>query len=116
MAIKIVRFKDGLDVISECTEISKDVLVLENPMMFEIRGVNLQLQHWLPIAVMKQDYVEVNLDNVLCTMNPNDDFEEYYLNTLMKLQEDMKKEREVLLTDEILSAFEEKGYNKSLIH
>lgn len=116
MAAKIVRFNDGLDVICIYTTVSKNVSVLENPMVFQIRGVNLQLQPWLPVAVIQHDFVEVSNDSVLCTMDPTEDFEEYYKNTVLKLQEEMKKEREVLLTDEVLTAFEEKAFNKSLLH
>jgi hypothetical protein len=49
-------------------------------------------------------------------MDPTEDFEEYYKSTVLKLQEEMKKEREVLLTEEVLTAFEEKAFNKSLMH
>jgi hypothetical protein len=50
-------------------------------------------------------------------MDPTEDFEEYYLNASTKLNESTKKEREVVLTDEVLSAFEEKESRKnSLIH
>jgi len=50
-------------------------------------------------------------------MDPTEDFEEYYLNTVIKLTEADKKEKEVALTDEVLSAFEEKESRKNfLIH
>jgi hypothetical protein len=117
MAIKIVRFKDGLDVICNCESISDDIVEIIDPMLFEIRGVNLMLQVWLPMAVIKHNSVMIGMENILCVMDPTEDFEEYYMNTVTKLSEESKKEREVVLTDEVLSAFEEKESRKnSLIH
>ena len=117
MAIKIVRFKDGLDVICKCEYTVNDTIKITDPMLFEIRGVNLMLQCWLPMAVIKENKVEVHPDTILCAMDPTEDFEEYYLNTVIKLTEAAKKEKEVALTDEVLSAFEEMESRKnSLMH
>ncbi len=117
MAIKIVRFKDGLDVICNCEYTVNDTIEITDPMLFEIRGTNLMLQCWLPMSVIKENTVEIDADNILCAMDPTEDFEEYYLNTVIKLTEADKKEKEVALTDEVLSAFEEKESRKnSLIH
>jgi hypothetical protein len=116
MAIKILRFKDGLDVICDCIYENNNKLVIENPMLFELRGTNLILQHWLPIYVMKGESVEIKTEDVLCTMDANDDFEEYYISTTIRLKDSERKEREVELNDEVLAAFEEKEIGKSLIH
>jgi hypothetical protein len=117
MAIKIVRFTDGLDVICDCEFTSDDMIEIIDPMLFEIRGVNLLLQVWLPMAVVKHNSVMIGMENILCVMDPTEDFEEYYINTVTKLNEESKKEKEVVLTDEVLSAFEEKEFSKnSLMH
>lgn len=117
MAIKIVRFKDGLDVICDCKYTKNDMVEITDPMLFEIRSVNLILQCWLPMAVIKDNKVEIEPENILCTMEPTDDFQEYYSSTIIKLKEASKKEKEEEIRDEILSAFEEKGSLKgSLIH
>jgi hypothetical protein len=116
MAVKILRFKDGLDVICDCIFEKNNKLVIDNPMLFELRGTNLMLQHWLPVFVMKGESVEVGIDNILCTMDPTDDFEEYYSSAIIKLKDSERKEREVELNDEVLAAFEEKEIGKSLIH
>jgi hypothetical protein len=84
MTIQIVRFKDGLDVVSQVNYINDEV-ELTNPMMFEIRNQNLLLQHWLPLAVMKQKFVTVPRTEILCTMDPNEDFTEYYETTVRKM-------------------------------
>jgi hypothetical protein len=116
MAVKILRFKDGLDVICECIFENNDKLVIENPMLFELRGMNLVLQYWLPMAVIKGESVEIGVDNILCTMDPTDDFAEYYISSMERMKNFERKENEVNLDDEILAAFEEKETGKSLIH
>jgi len=116
MAVKILRLKDGLDIICDCTFERNNKMVIDNPMLFELRGTNLMLQHWLPVFVMKGESVEVGIDNILCTMDPTDDFEEYYSSAITKLKDSERKEREVELNDEVLAAFEEKEIGKSLIH
>ena len=116
MAVKILRLKDGLDIICDCIFEKNDKLVIENPMLFELRGANLILQYWLPMAVIKGESVEIGMDNVVCTMDPTDDFEEYYTSSILRLKDSERKEREVTLNDEVLAAFEEKEFTKSLIH
>ena len=116
MAVKILRLKDGLDIICDCIFERDNKVVIDNPMLFELRGVNLVLQYWLPMAVMKGESVEMRMDNILCTMDPTDDFEEYYSMSVIRLKDSERKEREVDLNDEILAAFEEKEIGKSLIH
>jgi hypothetical protein len=116
MAVKILRLKDGLDIICDCIFERDNKVVIQNPMLFELRGTNLILQYWLPMAVMKGESVEMRMDNILCTMDPTDDFEEYYSTSILRLKDSERKEREVDLNDEILAAFEEKEFSKSLIH
>lgn len=116
MAVKILRLKDGLDIICDCIFEKDNKVVVDNPMLFELRGMNLMLQHWLPVAVMKETSVELKAEEILCTMDPTDDFEEYYITSVIRLMDSERKEREVDINDEILAAFEEKEISKSLIH
>lgn len=116
MAVKILRLKDGLDIICDCVFEKDNKVMIDNPMLFELRGTNLILQHWLPVFVMKGESVEMGIENIQCTMEPTDDFEEYYLTSVIKLKDSERKEREVELNDEVMAAFEEKEIGKSLIH
>jgi hypothetical protein len=116
MAVKILRLKDGLDIICDCIFERDNKVVIDNPMLFELRGTNLILQYWLPVAVMKGESVEMGMENILCTMEPTEDFEEYYSTSIIRLKDSERKEREVELNDEVLAAFEEKEIGKSLIH
>lgn len=83
----IVRFKDNLDVICSLTNNLDGTLEMSTPMMFELRGNKLILEHWLPLQVMKGNSVRVPIDNILCTMEPSDDLAEYFEKTVSKLSE-----------------------------
>lgn len=94
MTVQIVRFKDGLDVICDVDykDLSENV-ELFNPMIFEVRSANLVMQQWLPLAVIKGNSVTINNREILCVMDPNDDFAEYYTETVRKLHEAIRKEK-----------------------
>ena len=118
MAIQIVRFKDGLDVISNVYDCNQEI-ELADPMIFQIRNSHLVLQHWLPLAVMKGDSVNVNKDDILCRMDPNDDFKEYYETTVDNLKKEItdirnKKEPEEGL--DVMEAIAELTMNKDNIN
>jgi hypothetical protein len=116
MANKILRLTDGLDVICSVVFEKDNKLIVENPMLFELRGPNLVLQYWLPMAVLKSDSVEISMDSIMCFMDPSDDFSEYYDSTMIRMKNLEKKESEVELNDEVLAAVEEKETRKSLLH
>lgn len=124
MTVQIVRFKDGLDVISN-VDYTDETIELSSPMMFEIRNANLMLQHWLPLAIMKGDTVKINKSEILCVMDPNDDFSEYYTETVNKMKEILntdKKSENILneLRDvvesmaEMEEAMDELEHNKNI--
>ena len=92
--VKIVRFKDGLDVITTRTSLTKDLVELDNPMMFEVRNSHLILEQWLPLAVMEGDTVTIETKEILCEMNPNSDFAEYYVETIRKLKRALRQEKD----------------------
>jgi len=92
--VKIVRFKDGLDVITTRTSLTKDLVELDNPMMFEVRNSHLILEQWLPLAVMEGDTVTIQTKEILCEMNPNLDFAEYYVETIRKLKRALRQEKD----------------------
>jgi predicted RecB family endonuclease len=93
--IHIVRFKDGTDVICEMEELDSFQIKITNPMMFAVRSSNLILQHWLPVDIMKGDAVAINTEDVLCVFKPTDEFVEYYLNTVDKMNAVLKNKSNV---------------------
>ncbi len=87
--------KDGTDVICEMEELDSFQIKITNPMMFAVRSSNLILQHWLPIDIMKGDAVAINTEDVLCVFKPTDEFMEYYLNTVDKMNAVLKNKSNV---------------------
>jgi len=93
--IHIVRFKDGTDVICVMEELDSFQIKITNPMMFEVRNSNLLLQHWLPVDIMKGDAVAINTEDILCVFMPTEEFVEYYLSTLEKMNEILRNRSKV---------------------
>jgi hypothetical protein len=85
--IKILRFKDGLDVICKVTEESIISLDIEDPMMFEVRNSNLMIQQWLPIATTKTNKVSIRQSDILFKIEPNENFKEYYEGLVSKIND-----------------------------
>mgnify|MGYP003345488440 CR=1 FL=1 len=121
MAIQIVRFKDGLDVISNVMDSTDSMnfgeLELSNPMVFEIRNAHLVLKYWLPLAVLKHDRVNINKNDILCRMDPNDDFKEYYTNAVNEMKKelnDIKNKKDSEESLDVMEAIAELSVNKNI--
>ena len=115
MTIRIVRLKDGSDVISDVyvyKEESENIVELNYPMMFSVVNQNLVMQHWLPIAVMKGCSVKISREEVICFMEPNENFEEYYTLAVSKVSSIKDKSEEEM--DELMEAFDELENTKGI--
>lgn len=117
--VRIVRFKDGLDVICSMEEREEYTYSISNPMMFEIRNANLVMQNWLPLAMLKENSVDIKGEDILCVMEPNDEFTEYYMHTVEKLNninsskpKNKEEEKEYLMG--IMDALNEMDNTKNL--
>ena len=118
--VKIVRFKDGMDVICFFDNLNAEVVDIIEPMMFEVRNMNLVMQQWLPIAMIKENRASVKWEDILCVMEPSDDFKEYFHTTVEKLNLTLEKkknastdeEKEYML--EVMSAMDEMDNTKNL--
>jgi len=117
--IKIVRFKDGLDVVCHFNYTSEDetMMQLETPMMFEVRNTNLVMQHWLPLSLMKENTVKIKTEEVLCLIEPSDEFAEYYHETVTKMNKFVGKKQTEDETKMMLEALSElEGMNEADLH
>ena len=117
--VKIVRFKDGMDVICFYETLNNEFVNIKEPMMFEVRNMNLVMQQWLPIAMIKDNHTTVKQEDILCVMEPSDDFKEYFQTTVKKVNDSIKKkssttdeEKEYMM--EILSAMDEMDNIKNI--
>jgi len=118
--VKIVRFKDGMDVICFFDNLNAEVVDIIEPMMFEVRNMNLIMQQWLPIAMIKENRASVKWEDILCVMEPSDDFKEYFHTTVEKLNLTLEKKKNASTEDEkeymleVLSALDEMDNTKNL--
>jgi hypothetical protein len=88
--IKIVRLKNGEDIIGNVTANGIQYYDIDEPMAFEVdyRGNHsgLVMRHWLPVQLLKKNQIQLNAHDVLCVLEPDDEFSEYYLNTVEKIK------------------------------
>ena len=112
MTIQIVRLKDGSDVICSMQKFS-DMVELDYPMMFSLVNQNLVLQHWLPLGVMKGTSVKIPREEIVCTMEPNENFEEYYMTAVQKISNVVSNDDEEDLQD-VMEAMDELENKKGI--
>ena len=118
--VKIVRFKDGMDVICFFDNLNAEVVDIIEPMMFEVRNMNLVRQQWLPIAMIKENRASVKWEDILCIMEPSDDFKEYFHTTVEKVNESIQKKKNASTDEEkeymmdVMNAMDEMDNLKNL--
>ena len=106
MPIQILRLKDGSDIICTTNIVNTDALEIHYPMMFEMINQRLVLEHWLPLAAIKGTSVSIRLTEIVCVMEPNDEFAEYYETAVNKLNSVVEPMEEDQFND-IINAMEE---------
>ena len=92
---QIIKLQNGTDLIANVALNSAEEYVLEEPMEFniDIRGrgeSGLIMRHWLPVQLLKKNSISIKTKDVLSVMEPEDEFCEYYLNTVYKIKELLK--------------------------
>ena len=91
--IKIVRLKNGEDIIGVLNDIDGEYEITE-PMSVSVvqkgHQSGLVMSHWLPVQLIKKNEIKINSCDVLTVFEPNDEFAEYYTNTVEKINELLK--------------------------
>jgi hypothetical protein len=122
--IKIVRLKNGEDIVGQLYDIEDSYDVIE-PMTVDVeyRGkeAGLVMRHYLPIQLVKHNEVTIKQSDVLCIMEPSEDFAEYYVNTVEKIHNLLKARNLVDELDDdevndIMDALEELEQNGNTLH
>ena len=104
--IKIVRLKTGEDIIGMLCNKEDGNMDITQPMSVSIieQGQlrpGLVMSYWLPVQLIKKNEITLNSRDVLTVFDPNEEFCEYYTNTVEKLQAIIKvKEYTDSLSDE----------------
>jgi predicted P-loop ATPase/GTPase len=98
---KIIRLKDGEDIMTSFIETSDNMLILENPMsvFFKRLSVNksmVMMSPWLPIELIKENNVEIHKHDVLTLIEPKESLIEYYNNAVEEANEVMQQSERII--------------------
>ena len=122
--IKIIRLKNGEDIIGFIKSEDDMTYDVSEPMTVdvEVRGSNaghLLMANWLPVQLIKKNETQIKSEDILTMMEPEENFIEYYMNTVDKLNKILEAKKEAAaMTDEevteILNALEGVGEDRVL--
>ena len=123
--IKIVKLRNGEDLVGTLTSTDIGSYKLEEPMSFEIdfrhNSSGLIMRHWLPVQLVKKNEIELSQKDILAILEPADDFCEYYWNTVEKIK-DLLKAKNIVdeMSDEeidmIMNEFEDMNNDGYTLH
>lgn len=88
MNVKILRLKNGDDIICDL-EKDGDTYYINAPMTIWMDGPTnvpkLCMDHWLPLPVIKDNFVTLKSEDIMTEFYPNEQLEEYYTHTIDQL-------------------------------
>jgi hypothetical protein len=98
---KIIRLKDGEDIMASFIEMSNHMLILENPMSLFFKRLSVSksmvmMSPWLPIELIQQNVVEIYKHEVLTFIEPKESLIEYYNNAVEEANEVMKQSERII--------------------
>jgi hypothetical protein len=98
---KIIRLKDGGDIMSSFIEMPNHMLILENPMSLFFKRLSVSksmvmMSPWLPIELIQQNVVEIYKHEVLTFVEPKESLIEYYNNAVKEANEVMEQSERII--------------------
>ena len=127
--IKIVRLQNGEDLIGDITFRADGSFNIYEPMVVEIdfRGkyAGLVMHHWLPLQLIKKNEITLMPKDIIFITEPTDDFSEYYIHTVERLQEMLaaKDELKTMLSDlddsdsdDLIEQFDKLNNDNNVLH
>jgi hypothetical protein len=123
---QIIKLQNGEDLIANVVMSGMDHYILEEPMEFAIdtrnpQNAGLIMRHWLPVQLIKKNSIEIHSKDILSMMEPEEQFCEYYLDTVYKIKE-LLKAKEIIseMDDEelgnMINEFEELEQYGNTLH
>lgn len=123
---QIIKLQNGEDLIANVVMTSNEHYTLDEPMEFAIDTKNTQsagliMRHWLPVQLLKKNSIELHTKDILAILEPEEEFCEYYINTVSKIKE-LLKAKEIIdeMDDEelgiMIEEFEELRINGDTLH
>jgi hypothetical protein len=123
--VKIIRLRNGSDVIGFVTEKIDGSIFIMEPMEVimhsEGRFSGLILKQWLPARLIKMNEASINPDNIVCIMEANEEFAMQYSNSVnecnerMKMKDSMSKLKGEEL-NEMMEAYNQLANEEHIIH
>lgn len=113
--IKIVRLKDGEDIITEYVldEITQTV-IMDNPMSLFFKRVSegksaVLLSPWLPIELIDSSMISIDRNDILTIIDPKPSLIEYYSNMVRECNETLHMNRDLIddALERLASSFDE---------
>lgn len=86
--IKLLRLKDGEDLISYVEDYGTGEILLRSPMMVIVKHdvksgkQTVLMDHWLPTYIILKNEVFLKTTDILCTMDSSPALNEYYENAI----------------------------------
>jgi hypothetical protein len=98
---KIIRLKDGEDIMASFIETPSHMLLLENPMSLFFKRLSVSksmvmMSPWLPIELIQENIVEIYKHEVLTFIEPKESLIEYYNNAVEEANEVMKQSERII--------------------
>lgn len=92
-SINILRLKTGEDIICYMEHYGHDEIVVRDAMMvfmkmdYKIGKQLVQLEHWLPVQILKENETIIKSSDVMTIMNPSNEFVDYYTNAVSVIKQ-----------------------------
>jgi len=122
---QIIKLQNGTDLIANVALNGMDSYVLDEPMEFGVdyrgRDAGLFMKHFLPVQLLKKNSIQIHTKDILSVLEPDNEFSEYYINTVSKIKE-LLKAKDVLsdMDDEeignMINEFEELQNHGNTLH
>lgn len=118
----ILRLQNGEDIIGDVysDEVTGAFTVYE-PMLIGMQPYGqtqaVVLDYWLPVQLIKENVAYINPSDIMVSMEPNEEMEEYYNTTVSKLRK-IKESREMarqLSDDDVTEMFEAMEDSKGVL-
>ena len=123
---QIIKLINGEDLIANVSLIGNDLYTLEEPMLFYIDTRNssnagLVMKHWLPVQLCKKNSVDIHNKDILSIIDPEDEFRDYYVDTIIKIKA-LLRARELLKSideeemNDLINQFEDLEHHGNTLH
>jgi hypothetical protein len=108
--IRIIRLKTNNDIIANM-EFIDDYVVLYDPLLMHVEAISgnqgsLVLLNYLPHSLITENIATINVNDVLLTMNPNDELIEHYVDTVERSKSLDVKDMDELSEEEMSNMME----------